>query len=142
MRRPLSLSIIALVALQSGCESTALNQVVPTSAEKMGVFSPPFYTCLGDDLSSYEIEVSFPTDNDDNVGRAEDRNVQFSTNCDDLKLEGWSFQSNFRFTLELSRFVSQETHVCEVYLIFDNHYGTFDIVENLTLFACLAETGG
>ncbi len=134
---------MAAVALLGGCESTALNQADPTSLQYGGAFSPPFYTCLGDDIASYEVEVTFLSaqDVDDDQGRAEDRDVQFSTDCDDLSLQRWSFQSNFRFTLELNRFFSQETHECEVSLVFSNHYGTFEVVDSLTLFACLTGSG-
>jgi len=141
VKHSFSVSVVTTIALLIGCESTALNQDVPTMVEYSGALSPPFYTCLGDEITSYPVEVTFPSATDDDLGRDEDRDIQFSTNCDDLSLEGWSFQSNFRFTLELSRFVSQETHVCEVYLRFENHYGTFDLTDTLTLFACLTGSG-
>ena len=126
-----------------GCESTALNQADPTSLHYSGAFSPPFYTCLGDDTTSYDVEVTFLSaeDVDDTLGRDEDRDVQFSTDCDDLFLLGWSFQSNFRFTLQLSRYVSQETHECAVSIVFTNHYGTFSVTDSLTLFACIGGSG-
>ena len=134
---------MAALALVGGCESTALNQADPTVLSYAGALSPPFYACLADDVDSYDVVVTFVSaqDLDDNRGGSEDRDLQFDTDCEDLQLESWSFQSNFQFTLELSRFATQETHDCDVQVNFINHYGAFEVRDTLTLFACTGVGG-
>ena len=110
---------LALTAL-GACESTALSLGDPNEVNSS--FVPSFIQ--GDEFDIF-VAVTVESENDSEEGSVGERAVVEYDFGPGLFLRSWSFDTNFRFTMQIQRFADAEPGERELTLRIHNHFGEF-----------------
>ena len=114
-----------------GCESTAFN--LDEGGEENLVLSPAF---MEGAVLTAEIEATVQGVEDPDNGEGDPRtwSVEAAELSPTLTLESWSFESNFRLILRLTRAEGAASGAHEIVLRIHNHFGTFIARGDLFIF--------